>query len=50
MNVAEKEVMEETDPYLEWGEELRIYGDREEHWKEVEEEDKEDRCKVHSLR
>ena len=32
--------MEETDPYIEVEEYFRIYDDTEEHWKEVEDEEK----------
>ena len=50
VHIAEKQVMEERDRDLEWEEDFRIYTDREEHWKEVEEEENEYRGKVHDLR
>ena len=32
MNIAEKQVTEESDPELEWEEYFGIYNDREDHW------------------
>ena len=49
-NIAEKQVTEETDLDLEGGEDFRIYNGMEEHWKEVEEEDNQDRGKVRAMR
>ena len=41
---------EERHPYLEGGEDLRVSDDKEEHRKEIEYNEKEDRAKVHDLR
>ena len=49
VHTAEEQVMEERDPDIEWEEDFRISTDREEHWKEIEEEDNKDRGKVHAL-
>ena len=50
VNISEKPVMEETYPYLEWGEYWGISDDIEEHWKEVEEEENSDRVKCYYMR
>ena len=42
--------MEETEPDLEGGGVLRIYDYREDHWDEIEEEEKEHRGNFHALR
>ena len=42
--------MKERDPELEWGDDFRVSTDREENWKEIEEDDSEYRGKVHALR
>ena len=42
--------MEERDPDLEWEEYFNIYNYREDHWKEVEEENNEYRGRFHALR
>ena len=50
VNMTEKWVVEDTDPDLEGGEYFRIYDDRYERWKEVKEDDNEDRVLFHYLR
>ena len=50
VDIAQKQVMEETDPDLNWEEYVMIFNDMEEHWKEVEQEDNEYRGKVFALR
>ena len=42
--------MEDKEPDLEWEKDLRISDDTEYHWKEVEDEENEERGKVHALR
>ena len=49
MNIEKGQVMEEIYPGLEWEGDFWIYNDREENWKEVEEEDNKERVKVHAL-
>ena len=34
-NISEGNLVEEKDPYLEWGEDFSVSDDREEYWKEV---------------
>ena len=45
-NMTEKQVMEETDPYLRGQEGLMVADDREDKRKEVEDKEKEDRGKL----
>ena len=47
--MAEKQVMEERGPDLDWEEDFRISDDMQQRWKEAEEEDMEDGCKFHAL-
>ena len=49
MNIAEKQVTEERDPNIEWEEDFRISNDREEHWKEVEEKENDERGNCNAL-
>ena len=42
-NNAEKRVMEDKEPDLEWEKDLRISDDTEYHWKEVEDEENEEK-------
>ena len=44
--MLEEQVTEETQPYLDWEEDIIIYGNMEYHNKEPEEEDNQDRSKV----
>ena len=50
MDMLEGKVMEETEPDLKGEEDFSISNDREEHWKEVEEEENQDRGKDDDLR
>ena len=50
MDMLEGKVMEETEPDLKGEEGFSICNDREEHWKEVEEEENQDRGKDDDLR
>ena len=49
-DMVEEQVTEKTDRDREGDEDIRIYDDMEEHWKEVEEENNEEMSKVHALR
>ena len=46
--MVEKQVMEEIDPDIEGEEYFRNSDDMEEHWKEGEEQDNQERYKVHA--
>ena len=48
--MVDEQVTEETDPDIKGEEYLWVYYDRQENWKEVEDEDNQYRGKVHALR